>query len=89
MQVISYNAHYHIHKEKRVQSAKFRNQSNTRILVRYKGNTIYWIYDLERGVIRALVVVFEEDSTLAIPTAAKNDDSDSEHYEYEANSKAT
>jgi hypothetical protein len=88
MRVISCNSHYHIYKEKRVRSAKFRNRSNTRILVRYEGNTIYRIYDLERGVIRALAVVFEEDSTLAIPTAAENDDSDLEHYEYEANGKA-
>jgi hypothetical protein len=88
MRVIGCNAHYHIHKEKRVQSAKFGNRSNTRILVRYEGNIIYRIYDLERGVIRASAVVFKEDSTLAIPTAAENDDSDSEHYEYEADSKA-
>jgi hypothetical protein len=88
MRVISYNAHYHIHKEKRVRSAKFRNQSNTRILVRYEGNTIYQIYDLARGVIQASAVVFEEDSTLVIPTTTKNDDSNSEHYEYEADGKA-
>jgi hypothetical protein len=71
-----------------VRSAKFGNRSNTGILVRYEGNTIYRIYDPERGVIRASAVVFEEVSTLAIPTAAGNDDSDSEHYEYEADGKA-
>ena len=88
MRVIGCNAHYHIHKEKRVRSAKFGNRSNTGILVRYEGNTIYRIYNLERGVIRASAVVFEEDSTPAIPTATENDDSDSEHYEYEADGEA-
>jgi hypothetical protein len=39
-------------------------------------------------VIRALAVVFEEDSTLAILAAIKDDDSDLEHYEYNANGKA-
>jgi hypothetical protein len=41
MRVISYNVHYHIHKEKWLRSAKFRNRSNIGILVRYEGNTIY------------------------------------------------
>jgi hypothetical protein len=88
MRVIGYNVHYHIYKEKRLRSAKFRNQSNIRILVRYEGNTIYQIYDLVRGVIRALAVVFKEDSTLAILAAIKDDDSDLEHYEYDANGEA-
>ena len=84
MRVIGCNAHYHIYKEKQVQSAKFGNRSNIGILIRYKGNTIYRIYDLERGVIRALAVVFKEDSTLAILTTVKNDDSNLEPYKLEA-----
>jgi hypothetical protein len=72
--------------EKQFRSAKFGNRSNIGILVGYEGNTIYRIYDPKRGVIRASAVVFEEDSTPAIPV--ENDDSDSEHYEYEADGEA-
>lgn len=88
MRIIGCNAHYHIHKEKRVQSAKFGNRSNIGILIGYEGNTIYRIYDPERGVIRASAVVFEEDSTPAILTAVQSDDSDLEPYNYKADSEA-
>lgn len=84
MRVISCNAHYYIYKEKQVQSTKFRNRSNIGILIRYKGNTIYWIYNLERGVIQALAVVFKEDSTLAILTTVKNNNSNLEPYKLKA-----
>jgi len=61
LRTISYKAYYYILKEKRQRGAKFEDWAKTRILIRYEGNSIYRIYDWQRGIVRASSIVFNEN----------------------------
>jgi len=61
LQTIGCKAYYYILKEKRQRGAKFKNRAKAGILVGYEGNSIYRIYDKERGIVRASAVVFDEN----------------------------
>jgi len=61
LQTIGCKAYYYIPKEKRQRGAKFEDRAKAGILIGYEGNSIYRIYDKERGVVRASAVVFDEN----------------------------
>jgi len=61
LRTISCKAYYYILKEKRQRGAKFETRAKAGILVRYEGNSIYRIYDRQRGIVRASSVVFDEN----------------------------
>ena len=64
LRTISCKAYYYIPKEKRKNGAKFEGRAKQGILVSYEGNSIYRIYDPDRGIIRASAVVFDETNAL-------------------------
>jgi transposase InsO family protein len=66
LRTIGCKAYYHIPKERRQQGAKFEARAKAGILVGYEGNSIYRIYDKDRGIIRASAVVFDENDALDI-----------------------
>ena len=61
LRTIGCKAYYYIPKEKRQRRAKFENRAKAGILVGYEGNSIYRIYDKDRGIVRASAVVFDEN----------------------------
>jgi len=61
LRTIGCKAYYYIPKEKRQRGAKFEDRAKAGILVGYEGNSIYRIYDRQRGIVRASSVVFDEN----------------------------
>ena len=64
LRTIGCKAYYYILKEKWQRGAKFKTRAKARILVEYEGNSIYRIYDRQRGIIQASFVVFNENDVL-------------------------
>jgi len=60
LRIIGCKAYYHIPKERIPNSSKFEPRARIGILVGFEGNSIYRIYDEEKGVIRASAVRFDE-----------------------------
>jgi len=61
LRTIGCKAYYYLAKERRQNGAKFEDRAKQGILIGYEGNSIYRIYDKERGVVRASAVVFDEN----------------------------
>jgi len=64
LRTIGCKAYYYILKEKRQRRAKFKTWAKARILVGYEGNSIYRIYDQQRGIVQASSIVFDENDVL-------------------------
>ena len=61
LRTIRCKAYYYLAKEQRKNGAKFKDRAKQGILIRYEGNSIYRIYDRDRGIVWASAVVFDEN----------------------------